>query len=628
MSLSQLDAPIRATTPATEELLAVTHVAWHEELGRPFEAVIDLISDAPYLALDTMVHQPISVYMDGLCDDGHWVSGLIRRFESTGSEGRLVRYRAVVVPAFYMMQYSSHCRIFQSVSAIEIIQQVFASHGYSGNLEVKTSLGTSPREYCVQYGETDFQFLQRLMDEEGIYYYFTYAESKHTMVLADSIAHHAPGSGYETVAYRSVIDSSADEYLSDYTEYWHFGTQQFILGDYDFQKPRSPLTVKQKSLIAGTDTTEWQEYPGGYTLMNNGMDFAKRRMEASDAQRHRIHMRGNVRGVRCGMLLTLRDHPLDSANIQYLVTKCALSGQSSSMQVNDASQFACYTAVELQPTSNPFRGHPAAPRPKMYGPQVATVSGKAGEDIWTDAYGRIKVQFPWDLDGKNDEQSSCWIRVSQTATGKNFGAMSLPRIGDEVIVSFLDGDPDRPIVTGRVYNAERMPPETLADAQSKTVFRTRSTKGGDATAFHELTFDDAKDKEAIFFHSERDFTREVENNDSLKVGFDKKSPGNRTVAIYNDETVQVGLGSGAGTYSLEAGKSIVLTCGESKIEMTASSIKISSPSIELNATGEFKAHGSNVTVQADAAVNVKGGATLNIESGGNLVAKGAMVQIN
>ena len=264
----------------------------------------------------------------------------------------------------------------------------------------------------------------------------------------------------------------------------------------------------------------------------------------------------------------------------------------------------------------------------MVGPHIATVSGKAGEEIWTDPYGRIKVQFPWDRDGKNDELSSCWIRVAQASTGKNWGAMSLPRIGDEVIVEFLDGDPDRPIVTGRVYNAERMPPEGLAAAQAKTIFRTRSTKGADATAFHELTFDDTKDKEQILLQSERDFVRIVENNDSLKVGFEKKSPGDRSVDIYNNEAVTVGLGSGSGSYTLEAGKSIVLRCGDSKIEMTGSSIQISAPAITLKATGELKAQGANLTAQADAAMKLAGGATCNLESSGTTVVKGAMVQIN
>lgn len=264
----------------------------------------------------------------------------------------------------------------------------------------------------------------------------------------------------------------------------------------------------------------------------------------------------------------------------------------------------------------------------MLGPHLATVSGKAGEEIWTDPYGRIKVQFPWDRDGKSDELSSCWIRVSQAWTGKSWGAMSLPRIGDEVIVEFLEGNPDRPIVTGRVFNAERMPPEKLAAAQAKTVFRTRSTKGGDATAFHELTFDDTKDKESILFQSERDFSRIVENNDTLKVGFEKMSPGDRSVEIYNNENIKVGLGSGAGTYTLEAATSIVLKCGDSQIEMTPSGVKITASSITLKATGEFVTQGANVTIKADAALKLSGGASSNFESGGNVVVKGAMVNIN
>jgi type VI secretion system secreted protein VgrG len=276
----------------------------------------------------------------------------------------------------------------------------------------------------------------------------------------------------------------------------------------------------------------------------------------------------------------------------------------------------------------PFRLEQSTSKPRVYGPQIAKVTGKAGEEIWTDSLGRIKIQFPWDRLGTKDENSSCWVRVAQLWTGNTWGAFSLPRIGDEVVVEFVNGDPDQPLVTGRVHNAERMPPETLPDAQAKTVFRTRSTKGGDNTNFHELSFDDTLGKELIYFHSEFDFQRVVENNDSLKVGFDKKSPGDRIVEIYNNESIKVGLGSGAGTYTLEAASGITLKCGDSQIQITPQGVVISAPAITLKATGDLTSQGTNVTAKADAAMKISGQSALNLESPGETVVKGAMVKIN
>jgi len=296
------------------------------------------------------------------------------------------------------------------------------------------------------------------------------------------------------------------------------------------------------------------------------------------------------------------------------------------------------------------------------GPQIATVVGKAGEEIWTDAYGRIKVQFAWDLAGQNDDASSCWIRVTQPWTGKGFGAVSIPRIGEEVIVNFIDGDIDRPIVVGRVFNADRMPPEALADGQAKTVFRTRSTKEGEIDAFHELTFDDTADAESIYLHSERDFLRVVENNDALKVGFDKQDAGDQSIEIYNDQTVQVGVGSGAGSQTveiakdrsvtldtgsdtltvkqgdqstevtsgsitMEAGTAITLKCGGSSIEITPSGITIKSAQINLNGDAKVNLAAPEISAAADGQLQLSG-MLAAVNADGELQLKGAIVQIN
>jgi type VI secretion system secreted protein VgrG len=525
------------------------------------------------------------------------------------------------------MKYSGGCRVFQELTTVEVVKKLFEEHGFSGLLEDRLSQSYVKRPYCVQYGESDQQFLQRLMEEDGIHYFFEYEQGKHTLILADDISSHKPWSDDATIPFRNVVHRGARESFNTLSAVKEFGIGTVALNDYDFQKPTSPLVVKQKSPNRDTPM-EWYSFPGRYEVVDDGQRFARIRMEAEDAASDVVHMTGNACGVRSGSLFTLGDHPYETNNIQYLVTSASLNVQASSVQPADQRVFDCRVSVGCQSTKSPFRSALVTPRPVMRGPHLATVTGKAGEEIWTDSYGRIKVQFPWDREGKNDEQSSCWIRVSQSTTGKNWGTMSIPRIGEEVIVEFLDGNPDRPIVTGRVYNAQRMPPETLATAQAKTVFRTRSTKDADATAFHELTFDDTKGSESILFQSERDFTRIVENNDILKVGFEKTTPGDRTIEIYNNQKVTVGLGSGNGTYTLEAAKSILLKCGSSTIELTPQGITLTATSITLKASDALTAQAASVTAKSDAAMTFNAGADATLQGGGNVTIKGALVKIN
>ena len=619
--------PIQVTTSAGDNVFAVASGLWSESLGNGLNAELTLLSEDPDIDLAAMIKQPLSLHIECKTDDGIWLQGLVQRVELTGLDGSFYQYTARLVSCLGLLQFTGGCRIFQELSTPDIIKKVFELHGLSGQLESKLTQTYAPRPYCVQFGESDLQFLQRLMEEEGIYYFFRHDDKKHTVILADDISAHQAPAGYETADYRPFLQSGVDECLCNYQSSFSLGVGLFSRTDYDFEKPKAPLLVQQKSALRDVDL-EWFDYPGCHRIVDDGQRFARIRMEAEDASSQSVRFNGNTRGLFGGSVFELQNHPSDSVNKKYLITSSMHSFHCPGLQTGASSSFECSVNLACQDSVVPFRSLARTPRPRIYGPQVATVSGKAGEEIWTDSYGRIKVQFPWDRDGKNDELSSCWIRVSQAWVGKNWGSMSLPRIGDEVIVEFLNGDPNQPIVTGRVYNGERLPPEALPAAQAKTVFRTRSTKAGDTTAFHELTFDDTKDKEQILLQSERDFLRVVENNDSLKIGFEKMSPGDRAVEIYNNESIKVGLGSGAGTYSLEAAKSILLKCGDSSIELTPEGVQITAASITLKATGDLKAQGANVTLQADGAAKLAGGSACNVEGGGQTVIKGALVKIN
>ncbi len=603
--ITQANSAVEVTSVLGPDVLLLVSLTWSERLAQPYVGQLELASADPEIDLQAMINQPISVRLD--CrDQSRWLSGLVTQFRSAGAAGRLSRYVAEVAPALALLQYSGGYRIYQNLSSKEIIQQVLGAVS-SINVVDRLCQSYSPREYCVQYGESDLQFIQRLMEEEGIYYFFEYAEGSHSVILADDPSGHQSVPGYESVKFRSTLPQGDDEYMTDYQASRQVGTVAWKLNDYDFQKPQSPLLVKQIATDSTAIGTRY-DYPGGYTTIDQGQRLARVKSEAHQAMRDIVTMRGSVRALRCGDIFELAEYPIDACNIQYLIKSQLLQVTAASMQAGDMTTFDCQTALECQATTRPYRAPQLTPHPVAHGPHLATVAGKAGEEIWTDSYGRVKVQFPWDLDGQNNEASSCWIRVSQAWVGKNWGAVALPRIGDEVIVEFLGGNPDCPIIVGRVYNAGRMPPEALAAAQAKTIFRTRSTKGGDSTNFHELTFDDTNGQENILFQSERDFSRVVENDDALSVGFEKKSPGDRTVKIYNNESIEVGLGSGNGTYTLEAAKSIVLKCGSSTIQITPDAIQLSAASITIKGNSEITAQAPNTTVKADGALKLQAGA--------------------
>jgi type VI secretion system secreted protein VgrG len=662
-SYSQSHSEVRVVSEVNASSLLAERIEWNDELGRPFRGTISLLSESGSVDLKAMLMTSMSIGVASSFTDGvtHWISGIVSEFAHLGRVNRLYRYRATIVPAISLMQHSGGCRIFQTMTTVEIVQQLFREHGFEADMKMQLHRPYAKRQYCVQYNESDANFVHRLLEEEGIYYCFEHAEAKHFMVLCDDPTCHSGGGAVRNLPYRDVIQPALGEQLTNLVSTQRFGSGTVSIADYDFIKPKTKLNTKQNSSLY-KDRFEDYRYPGRFQDSDMGHQQARLRMEAEEASRAAIQLEGNCRGLLAGTQFQLSQHPQSQWNQAYLVTSSRWLIEATSMQSDKGGALRVENSISCQLPKIPFRPRRSTPRPNVAGPHTATVCGKAGEEIWTDEYGRIKVRFPWDRESKGDEHSSCWIRVSQSWTGKQWGAMALPRIGDEVIVEFIDGDPDRPIVTGRVYNADRMPPESLAAAQSKTIFRTRSTKGGDATAFHELTFEDLHGKESIYFHSERDFHRVVENDDQQQIGFEKKAPGNQTIQIYNDQTLEVGIGSGSGSLThtiqkdrtttlqdgndttsvqkgdwsisvasgsatITAAKSIVLKCGGSKIEMTPSGIQVTASQISIHANGALSAHGATAELKADGSLDLVG-AMGSFKASGVMSVKGALVQIN
>jgi type VI secretion system secreted protein VgrG len=528
---------IRLHSALAPDQLLVKDATVREHLGRMSAIDIDLVSPNESVALDDLLGRGMSIELAVDNDQPRFFHGLVAECSQTGRLGRYARYSARVVPWLWLLTRTSDCRIFQQKSIPDILKSVFREHGTS-DFEDSLSGSYSPREYCVQYMETDFEFVSRLMEEEGIYYYFRHEKDKDTLVLCDSAGAHSATPSYESIPYFPPSDNVVREqdHVSEWLLSHSMQSGKLTHTDFDFVKPRTSLLAQHAA--AGKYPKSDEElfaYPGGYYTVNDGSRYAQRRLEAIQHQHERVSGSGNVRGLAVGALFKLESYPRDDQNREYLVISAThhLAGADYESGVSHAAADVTIK-FEAIPSKQPYRSPLTSRRSRVTGPQTAIVVGKAGEEIYTDQYGRVKVQFHWDRQGKRDENSSCWVRVSQVWAGKNWGAMHIPRIGQEVIVDFLEGDPDRPIITGRVYNASEMPPYDLPANQTQSGVKSRSSKGGSPANFNEIRFEDKMGSEMLTIHAEKDQEISVEHDEAHSVGHD------RTKSIVHDETTSVG----------------------------------------------------------------------------------------
>lgn len=545
---------IEVTTPLGPDKLIVKEMTGHEELGRLFEYKLRLLSKDGAIALDDLIGKNITVKIELVDGRIRHFNGEVAEFEQiTESFQDYFVYQAIVRPTLWYLTLTADCKIFQQKTAPDIIKAVMDEAGIT-NVRKAITKTYKTLEYCVQYNESDFNFISRLMEQEGIYYYFEHSDGQHKMVIADSISAHSPLTGESTISFMSRRDGFDDEtdHVFDWKLRHQVRTGIWAHTDFDFIKPKANL--ESKSPISRSHPQSANEvftYPGSYTVVADGTALARNRIEETHAVHDVVNGRTNALQMGAGWLFTLSDFKRDDQNAEHLLTKVLIHFKQEIETAGGAVQGTVDTKLGVFmeheffaiKRDKPFRAAWITPRPFVHGPQTAIVVGKAGEEIWTDQYARVKVQFHWDRLGQKNENSSCWLRVGQVWAGPEWGAIHIPRIGQEVIVDFLEGDPDCPIVTGRVYNGDNMPPYALPANQTQSGIKSRSSKTGTAENFNELRFEDLKDSEHIYFHAEKDFTRIVENNDVLKVGFDKMDAGDQTIDIYNNRTTTIEMGN-------------------------------------------------------------------------------------
>jgi type VI secretion system secreted protein VgrG len=534
-----MDRTFKAHSPLGEQLL-FRSLAGSEQISRLFEFRVKLLSESDSISAKSLLGQDMSIEIDLTTEKNgggkRFLSGQIAKFDFDGRDGDFFSYSATLRPWLWLATRRSDFKIFQFKTVPVIVQEILAPYGFT----VINKLTGNYRswDYCVQYGETDFNFISRLLEAEGAYFYFEHQQGSHKLVLADGIGSHSPlPNGPTTIPYYPGT-RAAHVHDEDFMDGWEsnedIASGHFAADDYDFEKPKALLDTKQQQ-PAGHSQDSWEIYdwPGGYTQVGDGENYARVRIEQLKAEREAMQGRGNARNLAPGYLFSLSKYPRGDQNQQYLIESADYRfdenvHRSDGGSPDSATRYRLN--ITVVPSKVAYRSQRATPKPHTTGPQTAEVVGPPGEEIYTDKYGRVKVQFHWDRYGKKDENSSCWIRVSSPWAGSNYGAIHLPRIGQEVVVDFLNGDPDYPIITGRVYNADQMPPWELPANKTQSGIKTRSSKDGTPGSGEKATpgmtnvirFEDQAGSEQLWFHAQKDQLTEVENDEDKWVGQDRR----------------------------------------------------------------------------------------------------------
>ncbi|CXA23819.1 Rhs-family protein [Salmonella enterica subsp. enterica serovar Typhi] len=546
------------------------------QLKTPDTLNLGYVSPAANLPLKPMVGKDLCVNIELDGGGKRHISGLVTAARVVGHEGRSVTYELRMEPWVKLLTHTSDYKAFQNKTVVDILDEVLAEYPYP--VEKRLVESYPVRTWQVQYGETDFDFLQRLMQEWGIYWWFEHSEDSHTLVLADAISAHKACPDSPLVEWHQEGLKLDKEFIHTITANESLRTGQWVLDDFDFTKPRSLLAnTVANPRETGHATYEHYEWPGDYFDKSEGEMLTRIRMEAQRSPGSRMLGGGNIRTLMTGYTFTLENYPTAEVNQEYLLMQTLLFVQDNAQHSGQDQHFTFSTRFELHPTREVFRPQRTVSKPHTKGPQSAIVTGPAGQEIWTDQYGRVKVQFGWDRYGKMDENSSCWIRVSYPWAGKGFGMIQIPRIGQEVLVDFKNGDPDLPIIVGRTYNQDTMPPWGLPGMASQSGIFSHSLYGG-PTNGNMLRFDDKTGAEEVKFHAEKDLNTTVKNNETHTVMVDRTKTiiKNETNSIGEDRNTTVTKNDGLSvklaqtinigtTYRLDVGDQFTLRCGNAAL---------------------------------------------------------------
>ncbi len=557
---TQQEHKLSLETPLGADALLLVRLTGQEEMSRLFNFQLEMLSEDDGLPAPAIVGKSVTFRVDYPDGEPRFFNGIVNRFTYCGRGDRLSVYRAEVVPWLWFLTKTTDCRIFQSKTVPDIVKQIFGDLGLT---QFKFDLqGNHPTwDYCVQYRETDFNFVSRLLEEEGIFYFFQHENGKHTLMLADHKDAFKDAKDKEVEFLSKLTEGNVSDHIWRWEHQYEFRTGKWAHTDYNFETPTTSLMSNASSVVKldGNSKFEQYEYPGGYEVRGDGDAAAKLRMEAEetgfDIVRGEAHCRSFSPG---GKFKLVGHHSPREQGKGYVLTSVQHAARSEASYWTESpgeiepyhNTFACI------PDSVTFRPERRTEKPLIQSVQTAVVTGPPGEEIFTDKYGRVKVQFHWDREGKKDDKTSCWIRVSQVHAGSGWGGIDIPRIGEEVIVSFLDGDPDRPVILGRLYNAGQMPPFGMdgADNAKNKVISGMKSKTYKGSGYNEFSLDDTPGKEKINVHGQYDMVTTIEHDD--------------TQHIKNNRTITV---DGTHTETIKKATTITITEGPFKHDVAASS---------------------------------------------------------
>jgi len=588
-------------TKLGKDKLLLKSISGREELGRLFNYHAVLLDATGDVDGNNLVGTNVSVRLQVENGDTRYLNGYVCSVAFLGYERGLGVYHAEVVPWLWLLTKTSDCRIFQDKTVQQIIEECFAEHGFQ-DFQFQLRRSYQPRVFCVQYNETTFNFVSRLMEHEGIYYFWKHENGKHTMMIVDDIASHESCPGRAEIEWRPHSGLVQDGYLYDLRVQKSVATGKFEHTDYNFKKPKEDLRKKQQSEKPhAASKFELFEFPGQYREGGEGEALAKVRLEEAQAQQHTMEAMVTARATACGYFLKLKKAERADTARRYLITATNLTISEDDYGTGGGSsgqKFECQ--ISGIPDDGKYRPARVTGKPFMRGPQMALVVGPPGEEIYVDEHGRIKVHFYWDRRSTANEKSSKWVRVVQPAAGGGYGFSSWPRIGQEVIVDFIAGDPDRPIVRGCVYNGENMPPYSLPGEKTKTVWKSNSSKGGGG--YNELRFEDSKSSEQIFMHGQKDLDIRIEND-------------SRTL-IANNSDVTIGVNS-----TTSIGSNAATTIGTNHMHTVGASMHVDVGADEaVNIGGSSSRNvGADTLMQTGMSLHQEAGMTVYIKGGMNVV---------
>lgn len=655
MATTQKKRLLSIKTPLGDDFLLLNRVSINEAISELFTCEVELLheeNEESYEPTDvdvtSLLGKPATVSINHRDDTSRTLSGIINSFSKGSRSTRFSYYHATIVPHHWLLTQNFQSRIFQQKTVEDILREVL--DGFEVSIEIQGEF--KPRNYCVQYRESDFDFISRLMEEEGFFYYFEHKDGKHKMVIANTSPSHQDAPSKHIIPYFIKTDRE-DDFITSIRDLWidyRLQSGKVIFRDNHFQIPTNNLEVQQPSRhsVGDNQTLEIYDFPGGFARKYDGIDRTggenpsgmdglfpdKQRtientMNALDSQYMILKGYSDCPSLTAGHRFSLVKHPNSDLNTQYIVTQISHEAEQNPKYVTDDEieepYSANFTCIPHGAGAVPFHPPRKTPKPVMKGSQTAVVVGPSGEEIFTDKYGRVKIQFHWHREGKYDADSSCWVRVAKDLAGKKYGSMYIPRIGQEVIVDFLEGDPDQPIITGSVYNPETMPHYDLPEFKTLTYIKTR-TSPDDGQGFNELRFEDKQGKEQVFIHSQKRMDTRVKQSSYATYG------GNRhqRIGVRSDNKPGGNLAITVGAnYDLHVKEANYIGIDDKLNETVGADVvedyqgkqqTVVSNSVEVNAR--------KITLEGSQSVTLKVGSSFIVVDMMGITIKGPMVKIN